>query len=142
MSFKPGDPYHTQFTTQRFDTGEACDADETPVAVAARNGVDDDTFSLLVEQVATGRYRVSGTIPEDYAAGDVVHTIVTATVNEVPGTAVIDAFVLDGKRLADLHDFDPAAESVIPGSGLLSQLEAIGAQTSDIKLIAQAGRRP
>lgn len=116
MPYKPADNYIAQFTTQRSDTGARADADATPIATATRNGSDDESFALTVTQMDTGRYKVTGTIPESYAAGDVVQISVAATVNEVAGVAVIDSFVIDAKRLVDLHDFNPAGEQVDVGA--------------------------
>ena len=122
MSYKPSGPYYGQFTTQRFDTGVATDADSLPVATATHNGTDDAAFSLTVVKIDTGRYKVSGTIPAGYAAGDVVQISVAASVNSVSGKAIVDSFVVDSKRNADLNDFDPSTRAClvrimhVPGS--------------------------
>ena len=116
MSYKPAGSYYGQFTTQRVDTGVATDADALPGATATRNGTDDGAFALTVAKIDTGRYKVTGTIPAGYAAGDVVQVSVAATVAAVTGKAVIDSFVVDAKRNADLHDFDPAGDQVDVGS--------------------------
>ncbi|MCC6580072.1 MAG: hypothetical protein IT440_06485 [Phycisphaeraceae bacterium] len=113
MPYRPGDTLTTQFTTQRGDTGAASDADELPTAAVSRNGVDDSGVTPTVTNLATGRYRVQATIPETYQPGDVVQIVVSATVAGVTGVAVVDSFVIDAKRLADLHDFDPASQSVV-----------------------------
>jgi hypothetical protein len=104
MAFIPGDAYSCEFTTQRIDTGFATDADTVPSATAVRNGNDDaGTFALTVTRKATGDYKVTGTIPTSYAAGDSVQVRVQATVNGVIGKEIIDSFTLDGKRVADLY---------------------------------------
>src|SRR6185312_1311051 len=46
MSYKPGDTYWSEFTTQRFDTGVATDADSTPTATLAHNGTDAGAVTL------------------------------------------------------------------------------------------------
>ena len=104
MGYKPGDSYYGEFTTCRFDTGAATDADSPPAAVATCNGVDDLTFSLSATKIDTGRYKVTGTIPGTYASGNSVQICVNATVGGVIGKSVIDGFVLDGKRISDLND--------------------------------------
>jgi len=104
MGYKPGDIYHGEFTTCRFDTGIAADADTLPTATATRNGADDASFSLTATRLDTGRYAVSGTIPTSYASGNSVQISVSATVGGVAGKAVIDGFVVDTKRLSDLND--------------------------------------
>ena len=116
MSYKPSGAYYGQFTTQRFDTGVATDADSLPTATAARNGSDDGAFTLTVAKLDTGRYKVTGTVPAGYAAGDVVQVCVAASVNGVSGKAIVDSFVVDSKHNADLNDFDPATETVDVGS--------------------------
>jgi hypothetical protein len=108
MSYRPGDPYHGEFTTCSATTGGAQNADTLPVATATRNGVDDVTFELAVVNLDTGRYKLSGTVPPSYAQGDSVHVSVAATVGGVTGKAIIDAFVLDSKRVGDLNDASPA----------------------------------
>ncbi len=109
MPYKPNDPYYAEFCTQRFDTGAATNADATPTATANRNGTDDAGFVLTVTNIDAGRYKIAGTIPNAYAAGDVVSISVAATVNSVSGKAIVDSFVLDSKRVGDLHDPSTAA---------------------------------
>lgn len=98
---KPGATYYGQFTTCDASSG-AADADATPVAAATRNGVDDAAFVLTVTNLATGRYKVTGTVPAGYAIGDVVQISVAATVNGVAGVAIVDAFAI-GDEIGDLH---------------------------------------
>ncbi len=95
MPLKPGDAYVGLFTTARFDTGAATDADSLPAATATHNGTDDAAFVLTCAKLATGRYKVTGTIPTGYANGDSVWISVAATVNSVAGAGVVDGFVLD-----------------------------------------------
>ena len=108
MAYKPGDTYYGEFTTCRFDTGAATDADTTPTATATRNGADDAAFALSVAKIDTGRYKVTGAIPAGYGAGTSVQISVAATVNSVAGKGVIDSFVMDSKRVGELNDA-PAA---------------------------------
>src|SRR5262245_11052270 len=69
-SYKPGDPYTGEFVTSSFSTGAAANADSLPTAGMVHNGADDGTVTLTVANVATGRYKVTGTIPSGYAAGE------------------------------------------------------------------------
>src|SRR5215831_18359702 len=92
----PGSNYYAEFTTANPGTGAAQNADSLPLATATRNGTDDATFTLTVTNMATGRYKVAGTVPGGYAAGDQVQVSVTATVATIPGVAIIDAFVITG----------------------------------------------
>ncbi len=112
MTYKPLDAYTAQFTTQRVDTGNATNADSLPTATATKNGTDDAGFSLTVTNMTTGRYKITGTVPSSYVAGDRVQIIASATVNAIAGTAVVEMFVMDSKRHADLNDFDTTTETV------------------------------
>jgi len=89
---KPSGSYYGEFCTQRFDTGAANDADSTPTATANKNGTDDGSFTLTVTKIDTGRYKITGTVPNGYSAGDIVVVTVAATVNSVAGKGVVDQF--------------------------------------------------
>jgi hypothetical protein len=102
VSYKPSDPFTKEFVTSSPTTGAAVNADTLPVATANRNGTDDGTFALTVASIDTGRYKITGTIPAGYVAGDVVNVSVAATVGGVAGKAIVDTFVLDTKRLGDV----------------------------------------
>lgn len=131
MPYKPNDPYYAEFCTQRFDTGAATNADATPTATANRNGADDAGFVLTVANIDAGRYKVSGTIPNGYAAGDVVSISVAATVNSVAGKAVVDSFVLDSKRVGDLQDPSTAA---VAAAVMGDVTDTVGADVVAIKV--------
>ncbi|GEM_PF-3305258 len=115
MMLKPSDAYTAQFTTQHPDTAVAIDADATPTATATRNGTDDGAFNLTVTLIATGRYKITGTVPATYSAGDIIQITVNATVNGTNATAVIDHFQIDTKRNSDLIDFNPTTQSINVG---------------------------
>jgi hypothetical protein len=89
-----GGNYYAEFTTANPTTGAAQDADSLPVATATHNGTDDATFTLTVTHMDTGRYKVTGTVPGGYAAGDYVQVSVAATVATVAGKGVIDDFMV------------------------------------------------
>lgn len=102
MSFKAGDAYYQEFTTANPTTLAAQNADSLPVATANHNGTDDAGFTLTVTNLDTGRYKISGTIPAGYVAGDVVNVTVAATVATVNGKVPVDSFQLDSRRFADV----------------------------------------
>ena len=102
MTYKPGDTLYAHFATHAFDTGQLTAADATPSAALCRNGIDDEAVALTVTSPTTGRYVVTGAIPETYAAGDVIQIVAHAAVDSVSAAAVIDSFVLDAARHADL----------------------------------------
>lgn len=102
MSYKPNDTYYGQFTTQN-SSGAATNADSLPTGKVTHNGTDTAT-SVTITNLDTGRYEATFTISNTYAAGDTVQVSISATVGGVAGKAVLDSFVLDGKRISDLHD--------------------------------------
>lgn len=115
MMLKPSDAYTAQFTTQHPDTAVATDADNLPNAIATRNGTDDGTFTLTVTNLATGRYKITGTVPATYTAGDIVQIVVNATVATTAANAIVDQFIIDTKRISDLSDFDASTQAVNVG---------------------------
>jgi len=102
MMYKPSDFYYMEFTTQRFDTGVATNADSLPVATANHNGTDDTAFTLTVVNKDTGRYLISGRVPVGYAAGDVVCVSIAATLNAIAGKGVVDTFQIDTARTSEV----------------------------------------
>ena len=102
MSYKPNDAYVGMFTTRYFSTGVRVNADSTPTATMYRNG--SSVGALTVTNVATGLYKVTGTIGSGYASGDKIQVVATATVDGVTDNAVVDSFILDSKRVGDLND--------------------------------------
>lgn len=126
MIYKPGSSYHKLFTTQHPTTGVATDADSTPTATANKNGVDDDDVTLTVTNLATGLYKITGTIPSAYKAGDIVSVHIAATVSAVAGKRVIDTFNIDSYRLSDIGGY-------VSGSNIT--VTAPVAETEDITVI-------
>ncbi len=112
MMLKPSDAYTAQFTTHATETGAATNADALPTANATRNGTDDASFVLTVTNLATGRYKITGSVPASYVDGDLVQIVVNATIDSTSDTAIVDHFIIDSKRTGDLVDFDPATQSV------------------------------
>ena len=97
MGYDPGSSYYKEFATANPTTGAAQNADSLPTATANHNGTDDGSFTLTVTNVATGRYKITGTVPSGYAAGDVVNVSVAATVSSVAGVAIVDTQILNVK---------------------------------------------
>ncbi len=135
MMLKPSDAYTAQFTTHATETGAPTNADTLPTANATRNGTDDAGFVLTVTNLATGRYKITGSVPASYVEGDLVQIVVNATVDSTSDTAIVDHFIIDSKRISDLVDFNPASQSVNVGKwadvnvsvtdfGVLSNLDA------------------
>lgn len=89
--------YYKQFTTHDSATGALLDATGTPTAVLQKNGVAND-MALTVSKVSTGLYKIVSTntfvVDADWADGDRGECIVTATVDGVETSAVIDSFEL------------------------------------------------
>lgn len=89
-----GSNYYAEFITQSPTTGTAQNADSLPTATATHNGIDDGSFALTVTNIDTGRYKITGTIPGGYSAGDYVQVSVAATVNAISGKAIVDNFMI------------------------------------------------
>jgi hypothetical protein len=116
MSVKPGDPLTELFTTYDPSTGASANADSLPTATLTHNGSDDGAAPLSVSELDTGRYKISGTIPAGYASGDKVQVWVAAVVGGVSAKAVVADYVLDGKRVSDLHDLAAGAPMELDSS--------------------------
>jgi hypothetical protein len=71
--FSVGGPFGSLFTTAN-NVGTASNADSSPAMTAtlSHNLVDDGSVTLTIANMSTGLYKVSGTIPSEYAAGDIV----------------------------------------------------------------------
>jgi len=129
MSHAPGGSYTGTFTTQRADTSEASDADSLPVATVYRNGTAGGTSptgwssTLIVTNITTGVYKVTGTIPSGYTVGDLVQIVVNAEVNSISGNLTVGDFMVD--NTAD--DVDAILEDT--STTLPAQIEAAGPQT-------------
>ena len=95
MIYIPGQAYYSEFTTTNPTTGAAADADSLPVATATRNGTDDAAFILTVTKLDTGRYKITGTVPAGYAAGDWLHVSVSVVMGGIIAKAVVDKSFID-----------------------------------------------
>jgi hypothetical protein len=100
MPVPVGSSYYAEFTTTNPTTGAAQNGDSLPVATATHNGADDASFSLTVTNLATGRYKITGTVPGGYSSGDYVQVSVAATVATVAGVGVVDNFVIGPAALS------------------------------------------
>lgn len=114
MSYKPSDAYTKVFTTSSPTTGAATNADSLPAATANRNGTDDGSFTLVVANLDTGRYKITGTIPSGYASGDVLNVSIAATVGGVAAKAIVDTQILDSKRTGDSLNINLAQTGISP----------------------------
>ena len=106
MSYKPGDTYEFVFITCDA-TGKAVNADSTPSGVFRRNGSSDTNATLSITALGSGVYTVSGTIASTAngaASGDRCNIYITATINSIATAGNVASFVLDAKRVGDLHD--------------------------------------
>lgn len=101
MRFYKIDQYfEAHFSTQRFDTGAATDADALPTyRVYEENNdtvIDSGNTSKVDDSNTTGYYkaRAQCTTALGYEVGKVYHVRVAATVNSVAGSAVIGKFTI------------------------------------------------
>ncbi len=87
MSVRSGQSVTKLFTTRRFDTGAATNADSTPAGTLYVNGTANAAV-VTVTNVTTGIYKAAVTLPT-LAVGDIVDLRIAATVNSVADNAVI-----------------------------------------------------
>jgi len=93
------------FTFQGFtndSTGTLATPGTPPTAVLTRNGTDDVAVTCTVTSISVGRYKVGGSIPSGYVAGDVCQVVFNATVGGISGSSVIGEFVIDTAFTSDL----------------------------------------
>lgn len=109
--FKPGGQFACEFVTSNHSTGAAVDADSLPAATANRNGVDDGAFTLTVAKIDTGRYKVTGTIPSGYAAGDVLNISFAATISSVATKQVVGPITIDKDTTIDMTQSVPSSNT-------------------------------
>lgn len=87
MAVKTGDAITVSFTTQRFDTGAAANADSLPTGTLYVNGVS-NAATVTVTNTTTGQYRAAVTLPT-ITTGDRCEIAIAATVNSVAGRGII-----------------------------------------------------
>jgi hypothetical protein len=83
-----GEAVTRQFTTRNPATKARSNADALPTAVLVRNG-EDTAVACTVSNVAIGVYKVTVTLPSTYVVGDEVEFRVTATVDEVTDSCIL-----------------------------------------------------
>lgn len=87
MSVRSSQSVTVVFSTSRFDTGAATNADSTPTGTLYLNGTANGA-TVTVTNIDTGRYKAAVTLPT-LAAGDIVDLSIAATVNSVAGKATV-----------------------------------------------------
>jgi hypothetical protein len=144
MPITAGSTYNAEFVTSNPTTGAAQNADSLPVATANHNGTDDATFTLTVTNLDTGRYKVSGTVPSGYAAGDSVWITVAATVATIAGKAVIDSFpiAVANSNVFAIDTSGRVTSGSVTGNVAGSVASVTGAVGSVIAPIAIDGTKP
>ncbi len=110
MSYKPGDAIEYYFETVGA-TGVLVNADSLPTAIFYRDGASDAANTpLTVANVTTGLYKVTGTIYASAALADRCNIVASATIATIATAATLDTFLLDSKRVGDLHDINAGAQ--------------------------------
>lgn len=87
MSIRTGQSITTEFTTRRFDTGAAANADSLPTGTLYVNGTANAAV-VTVTNISTGLYKAQVTLPT-LAVSDVVALIIAATVNSISDSAKV-----------------------------------------------------
>jgi hypothetical protein len=122
MSVRSSQSVTVVFTTRRFDTGAATNADSLPTGTLYVNGTA-DAATVTVTNITTGRYKAAVTLPT-LAVGDVVDLNINATVNSVTDNAVVWRDIKDvlldssGKVTDNLQTGDSFARIGSAGAGL------------------------
>jgi hypothetical protein len=140
---KPADTMVCFLPTCSAATGAATNADVLPTATAYRNGTSDAGFVLTVANVATGLYKVTGTVPA-YSVGDKVSIIGSATVGGIAGVAPIFDFVVDTSRASDVETDTVDIQNRLPAALVGGRIDAsigadaLGLSTLDAQDVADA----
>lgn len=123
MSYRPNDLYVQEFTVAHPTTGEATNATSLPVAIANYNAEDDEDFILTVANLDTGRYVITGVIPDTYEPGGIVNIGIIAVCGGVTAKAVVASFMMDrpilggaaggsGSKTVTLQILDPNSNPI------------------------------
>ena len=124
MFYKPNTAFYGLFCITDA-TGAAANADSLPTATATKNGSDDGAFALTVANMATGRYKITGTVPSGYVSGDRVQISVAATVGGIASIAVVASFGVDTKYIGSLNDVAAGAQMDLVNSPNNTALTAL-----------------
>lgn len=117
MSVRSAQSITKVFTTRRFDTGAATNADSTPTGTLYVNGTANGA-TVTVTNITTGVYKAAVTLPT-LAIGDIVDLRIAATVNSISDNAAIwtdacDLLLNSSGQVSDSAFFDVLTDAV-PG---------------------------
>lgn len=105
MSVRSSQSITVEFTTSRFDTGAATNADSLPTGTLIVNGADNGA-TVTVNNIDAGRYKAAVTLPT-LSVGDIVELSIAATVNSVAGKGIVwrdtKDVVIDSAGLVDAN---------------------------------------
>lgn len=122
MSVRSSQAITKVFTTRRFDTGAATNADSTPTGTLYVNGTA-NAATVTVTNITTGVYKAAVTLPS-LSLGDVVDLRVAATVNSVTDNGIIWTDTSDGSSPSELL---AATVDTVALSTLLTNVQAFAA---------------
>ena len=77
------------FTVKNPDTGVLCNATGTPTVSSYKNGVS-ETLVFIVTNLSEGIYKATSDFTGEWSVGDIATFIVTATVNGVAYSTIIE----------------------------------------------------
>lgn len=121
--YRPGQSFVLEFITSGA-AGVAVNADSLPTASLAKNGIDDGAVTLVVVNIDAGRYKITGTIPISYAAGDSISVNRNATISSVVTKAIVLNAALD--QGLDLTQVIPTSNTVQTVGDALNAARAQG----------------
>lgn len=127
--YRPGDIFYSEFTTNNI-SGVSTNTDVTPWGTMVKNGLDDTSVAVFINNIDAGRYVVSGTIPSNYVKGQSVGVVISGYI----GGSLTKNFMffgqLDSKLVGDTPDVNVvtvSGQQVAPGLS--------GSITSDIRFV-------
>ena len=140
MSYRPGDIFYNELITANI-SGASVNADITPWATLTKNGIDDTSVKVFVNNVDVGRYVMSGVIPNTYTARNSIGVVSSGLFAGILSKTYNFLGVLESS-VPDVNVLTVSGVPVSPGmsGSFLADLRYInGGLTSTYQGIAQTG---
>lgn len=133
--YRPGDIFYHQITTANI-SGVSTNTDATPLCNMVKNGSDDQSVNIFVNNVDIGRYVISGSIPSNYLKGQSIGVIVSGYISSSLAKQYISLGQLDSKYVGDLVGPGGYVDAnVVTISGQQVAPGVSGSITSDLRFV-------
>lgn len=133
--YRPGDTFYSSFTTNNL-SGVSTNTDITPWGTMVKNGTDDTSVTIFINNIDIGRYIISGTIPAGYVKGNSIGVIVSGLISNNLAKNYLDLGQLDSKYVGDLVDVNGNVNSnVVTVSGSMISPGISGSILSDLRFV-------